>query len=67
MPQLTNFIPSEDEDEDAMDVDPKPKPSADDLTEYNLDDYDNDVKTDGMFSAPYLQSLLTPSSCWSIQ
>ncbi|KAJ7285267.1 WD40-repeat-containing domain protein [Mycena rebaudengoi] len=37
-----------DEDEDAMDVDPKPKPSADDLTEYNLDDYDNDVKTDAV-------------------
>ncbi|KAJ7455207.1 WD40-repeat-containing domain protein [Mycena galericulata] len=34
-----------DEDEDAMDVDPKPKRNADDLTEYNLDDYDNDLKT----------------------
>ncbi|KAF7376452.1 hypothetical protein MSAN_00060800 [Mycena sanguinolenta] len=45
-----------DEDEDAMDVDsdPKPKPPRDpnDLSEYNLDDYDNDVKSaaDGPFS-----------------
>ncbi|KAJ7364382.1 WD40-repeat-containing domain protein [Mycena albidolilacea] len=47
----------EEEDEDAMDVDsepkPKPKPrNPDDLSEYNLDDYDNEVKTtaDGPFS-----------------
>jgi len=33
------------EDEDAMDVDAAPKPSADDLAEYNLDDYDDDAKT----------------------
>ncbi|KAF8217851.1 WD40-repeat-containing domain protein [Mycena galopus ATCC 62051] len=44
-----------DEDEDAMDVDSDPKPKTrnpDDLSEYNLDDYDNDVKTaaDGPFS-----------------
>ncbi|KAJ7018806.1 WD40-repeat-containing domain protein [Mycena alexandri] len=44
-----------DEDEDAMDVDSETKPkkrNPDDLTEYNLDDYDNDVKTtaDGPFS-----------------
>ncbi|KAJ7126746.1 WD40-repeat-containing domain protein [Mycena epipterygia] len=37
----------DEEDADAMDVDsdPKPKRNPDDLTEYNLDDYDNDVKT----------------------
>ncbi|KAJ7623388.1 WD40-repeat-containing domain protein [Roridomyces roridus] len=35
----------DEEDEDAMDVDPKPKRNADDLTEYNLDDYDDDAKT----------------------
>ncbi|KAF7336843.1 hypothetical protein MVEN_02120500 [Mycena venus] len=45
----------EENDEDAMDVDsdPKPKPrNPEDLSEYNLDDYDNDVKTaaDGPFS-----------------
>ncbi|KAK7031376.1 WD40-repeat-containing domain protein [Favolaschia claudopus] len=45
----------EDDDENAMDVDSdaKSKPrNPDDLSEYNLDDYDNDVKTaaDGPFS-----------------
>ncbi|KAJ7168520.1 WD40-repeat-containing domain protein [Mycena filopes] len=45
----------EEADEDAMDVDSDPKArkrNPDDLTEYNLDDYDNDVKTtaDGPFS-----------------
>ncbi|KAJ7675684.1 WD40-repeat-containing domain protein [Mycena polygramma] len=46
----------DEDDEDAMDVDSEPKPKAkrnpDDLSEYNLDDYDNDVKTtaDGPFS-----------------
>lgn len=37
-----------DEDGDAMDVDSgptKPKPKTDDLSEYNLDDYDDDAKT----------------------
>ncbi|KAJ6624075.1 WD40-repeat-containing domain protein [Mycena sp. CBHHK59/15] len=35
------------DNEDAMDVDsdPKPKANGDDLAEYNLDEYDNDVKT----------------------
>ena len=38
------------EDVDAMDVDSgptKPKPKSDDLSEYNLDDYDDDAKTTG--------------------
>ncbi|PPQ68646.1 hypothetical protein CVT26_002930 [Gymnopilus dilepis] len=36
-----------DEDDDAMDVDSgsAPKPKADDLAEYNLDEYDDDTKT----------------------
>ncbi|KAF8907289.1 WD40-repeat-containing domain protein [Gymnopilus junonius] len=36
-----------DEDDDAMDVDPgaAPKSKVDDLSEYNLDDYDDDAKT----------------------
>ncbi|KAG6910832.1 hypothetical protein DXG01_007147 [Tephrocybe rancida] len=36
-----------DEDEDAMDVDsaPPPKAQEDDLSQYKLDDYDDDVKT----------------------
>ncbi|KAG6887455.1 hypothetical protein C0992_012197 [Termitomyces sp. T32_za158] len=36
-----------DEDDDAMDVDsaPAPKPKDDDLSQYNLDDYDEDTKT----------------------
>ncbi|KAG6845473.1 hypothetical protein H0H87_008833 [Tephrocybe sp. NHM501043] len=36
-----------DEDEDAMDVDSAPKPKADDLSEYKLDEYDDDIKTTG--------------------
>ncbi|KAJ7593361.1 WD40-repeat-containing domain protein [Mycena floridula] len=43
----------EDEDEDAMDVDPTPKSDKDDdLAQYNLDDYDKDIKTEttGPFS-----------------
>ena len=35
------------EDDDAMDVDPGPKPNKDDLSQYNLDDYDDDAKADG--------------------
>jgi len=38
------------EDDNAMDVDSgstKPKPKSDDLSEYNLDDYDDDAKTTG--------------------
>ncbi|KAJ7476146.1 WD40-repeat-containing domain protein, partial [Mycena latifolia] len=38
----------DEDDEDAMDVDSEAKPkkrNPDDLTEYNLDDYDNDVQT----------------------
>ncbi|KAG6862516.1 hypothetical protein C0995_000064 [Termitomyces sp. Mi166 len=36
-----------DEDDDAMDVDsaPAPKPKDDDLSQYQLDDYDDDIKT----------------------
>ncbi|KAF5382043.1 hypothetical protein D9615_004423 [Tricholomella constricta] len=34
-----------DEDEDAMDVDSAPKPKDDDLSQYRLDEYDDDVKT----------------------
>ncbi|KAG5646949.1 hypothetical protein DXG03_001672 [Asterophora parasitica] len=34
-----------DEDEDAMDVDAAPKPKDDDLSQYKLDEYDDDVKT----------------------
>ncbi|KAJ7170934.1 WD40-repeat-containing domain protein [Mycena crocata] len=42
-----DWVDEPEEDGDAMDVDsdPKPKRNPDDLTEYNLDDYDNDVKT----------------------
>ena len=37
------------EEEESMDVDSEalPKSKTDDLAEYNLDDYDNDVKDDG--------------------
>ncbi|KAJ7707406.1 transducin family protein/WD-40 repeat family protein [Mycena rosella] len=35
----------EEGDSDAMDVDSEAKRNPDDLTEYNLDEYDNDVKT----------------------
>ncbi|GLB40346.1 putative WD domain, G-beta repeat [Lyophyllum shimeji] len=34
-----------DEDEDAMDVDPAQKPKDDDLSQYKLDEYDDDIKT----------------------
>ncbi|KAF8071864.1 WD40-repeat-containing domain protein [Lyophyllum atratum] len=34
----------EDEDEDAMDVDSAPKPKDDDLSQYKLDSYDDDIK-----------------------
>jgi hypothetical protein len=69
---ICNLSLSEEEDEDAMDVDsepkPKPKPrNPDDLSEYNLDDYDNEVKTAGAFSLSYFQSFLTPNSGWSFQ
>jgi len=30
-----------------MEVDPEPKRKADDISQYNLDDYDDDAKTDG--------------------
>jgi hypothetical protein len=63
------FSSSEEDDADAMDVDsdPKPKRNADDLTEYNLDEYDNDVKTAGTFRLSSMQSFLTPSSRRSLQ
>jgi hypothetical protein len=38
------------DNDDAMDVDSGPtksKPKSDDLSEYNLDDYDDDAKTTG--------------------
>ncbi|KAJ6520886.1 WD40-repeat-containing domain protein [Mycena vulgaris] len=38
----------DEEDADAMDVDSEAKRNPDDLTEYNLDDYDNDVKTEAV-------------------
>lgn len=38
---------SEEDDEDAMDVDSDPKKTPDDLSQYNLDEYDDDVKTNG--------------------
>jgi hypothetical protein len=51
-----------------VDSDPKPKPkrNPDDLSEYNLDDYDNDVKTAGPFFLSYRKSFLTPNSGWSL-
>jgi len=30
-----------------MNVDPEPKGNADNLSQYNLDDYDNDAKENG--------------------
>ncbi|RDB25746.1 putative WD repeat-containing protein C17D11.16 [Hypsizygus marmoreus] len=41
-----------DEDDDAMDVDSGPKPKDDDLSQYKLDEYDDDAKTAdaGLFS-----------------
>ena len=44
------------EEDESMDVDSGalPKSKTDDLAEYNLDDYDNDAKDDGM---------LLPLSC----
>jgi periodic tryptophan protein 1 len=30
-----------------MNVDPEPKRNADDLSQYDLDNYDNDAKADG--------------------
>lgn len=37
------------EEDESMDIDSEalPKTKTDDLAEYNLDDYDNDVKDDG--------------------
>jgi len=37
------------EEDESMDIDSEalPKSKMDDLAEYNLDDYDNDVKDDG--------------------
>lgn len=60
------------EDGDAMDVDSgptKPKPKSDDLSEYNLDDYDDDAKTTGERYGQFLYASLqlTSYSCWTIQ
>ncbi|KAF8896470.1 WD40-repeat-containing domain protein [Infundibulicybe gibba] len=42
-----NWVEISEEEDDAMDVDSgsKTKPKGDDLSQYNLDDYDEDVKT----------------------
>lgn len=54
-----------------MDVDSGaiPKLKADDLTEYNLDDYDNDVEAERTFlkSLPdLLFEIYIIFSCWSL-
>lgn len=45
--RLSIFQVSENEDQDAMNVDSEAKRNEDDLSQYNLDDYDNDAKVTG--------------------
>lgn len=45
--RLSIFQVSESEDQDAMNVDSEAKRNEDDLSQYNLDDYDNDAKVTG--------------------
>ena len=49
------------EEDESMDIDSEalPKTKTDDLAEYNLDDYDNDVKDDGALI--HLSSILSCS------
>lgn len=43
---VLTLAPSEEKDEDAMDLDDEP-PTGGELAEYKLDEYDDDVKTEG--------------------